>query len=92
VASEPAAEIPVRLQPRASREEIVGERDGVLLVRVTAPPVGGAANQALCKLLARRLGVAKGRVRIARGQRARDKTVTVQGMEPRDAWRALDLS
>ena len=47
------AQLRVRLQPRASRSEIVGERDGALVVRVTAPPVDGKANAALCALLAR---------------------------------------
>ena len=56
-----ACEIAVRLQPRARANEIVGERDGVLLVRVTAPPVDGRANDALCRLIAKRarLGVSQ---------------------------------
>ena len=47
------------MQPRAARDEIVGDRDGILIVRLTAPPVEGRANQALCRLLASRLGVAR---------------------------------
>ena len=43
----------VRLQPRARGDEIVGERAGALLVRVSAPPLDGRANQALCRLLAK---------------------------------------
>jgi uncharacterized protein len=50
------AELRVRLQPGASRSEIAGERDGAILVRVTAPPVEGRANEALRKLIAKRLG------------------------------------
>jgi uncharacterized protein YggU (UPF0235/DUF167 family) len=50
-------ELRVRLQPRARREEIVGSRDGMLVVRVTEPPVDGRANAALCRLIARTLGV-----------------------------------
>lgn len=76
-----AARIPVRLQPRASRDEIVGLRDGVLVVRVTAPPVDGRANGALCKLIARRAGVAPSRVSVVRGERSRDKLVQVEGVE-----------
>lgn len=72
--------ISVRLVPRAAREEVAGEREGALLVRVTAPPVEGAANRALRKLLARRLGVAQGAVEIAAGQRSRTKTVRVAGL------------
>jgi uncharacterized protein len=67
----------VRLQPRAHRDEIVGERDGVLVVRVTAPPVGGKANEALCRLVAKHVGVAPSRVSIVRGHRSRDKVVRV---------------
>jgi uncharacterized protein (TIGR00251 family) len=76
-----AARIAVRLQPRASRDEIVGLRDGVLVVRVTAPPVDGRANGALCKLIARRAGVAASRVSVVRGERSRDKLVQVEGVE-----------
>src|SRR5271166_1032315 len=47
-------EIVVRLQPRARANEVVGERDGALLVRVTAAPVDGRANEALCRLIAKR--------------------------------------
>ena len=73
--------LPVRLQPRASRDEIVGVRDGALVVRVTAPPVGGAANVALCRLIAKRAGVAPSRVSVIRGERSRDKQVHVEGTD-----------
>ena len=72
----------VRLTPRASRDEIVGYSEGVLRVKVTAPPVDGKANAALCKLLAKRLGVAPSRVRIERGAKARTKLVSVEGADP----------
>ena len=74
------AEIEVRVIPRARREEIAGERDGRLVVRLTAPPVEGAANRALCRLLARRAGVPASRVSIVRGQSSRDKLVRVDGV------------
>jgi uncharacterized protein len=83
------AELRVRLQPGASRSEIAGERDGAILIRVTAPPVEGRANEALRKLIAKRVGVAKGRVTIARGQRARDKLVWIDGVEEGAAREAL---
>jgi uncharacterized protein (TIGR00251 family) len=72
----------VRVQPRASREAILGERDGVLRVRLTAPPVEGAANEALRRLLAKALGTAPSAVEILRGQRGRDKQVLVAGVSP----------
>jgi hypothetical protein len=74
------AEIRVRLQPRARAEEIVGERGGALVVRVTAPALEGRANAALCTLIARRAGVARGAVEVVRGAHARDKVVRVQGV------------
>ena len=57
----------MRLQPRASRSEITGERDGALVVRVTAPPVDGRANAALCALLAGTAGVDEAALRSALG-------------------------
>jgi uncharacterized protein (TIGR00251 family) len=86
--SEPAV-VRVRLQPRASANEVVGERDGVLVVRVTAPPVAGKANEALRALVAKRLGVAKGRVQVVRGAKGRDKVVEVHGLATREARRRL---
>jgi uncharacterized protein (TIGR00251 family) len=84
-----ACDIAVRLQPRASADEIVGERDGVLLVRVRAPPAEGRANAALCRLIAKRLRVAAGRVEVIRGARAREKLVRVWGLDARQVGDAL---
>ena len=82
-----SAQVAVRLQPRASRDAIVGMSDGVLAVRVSAPPVDGRANAALCKLLARAAGVAPSKVTVVRGERSRDKVVRVEGVTP-EALRA----
>jgi uncharacterized protein len=76
--------VEIRLQPRAPRDEIAGERGGRLVVRVTAPPVEGAANAAMRKLIAKRAGVAPARVRIIHGERGRDKTVSVDGVSEED--------
>jgi hypothetical protein len=73
--------IEVRLTPRASRDEVVGMRSGVLRVRVTAPPVDGKANEALRRLIAKRLGLAKGRVTIERGERGRLKLLRIEGAD-----------
>jgi uncharacterized protein (TIGR00251 family) len=75
------ARIAVRLQPRSRYDEVVGVRDGVLVVRVTAPPLEGRANRALCALLAKRLRVAPSRVTVVRGEHSRDKLVEVDGIE-----------
>jgi len=78
------ATLRVRLVPRAARDEVAGERDGALVVRVTAPPVEGAANAALARLLARRLGLAPSSLSVARGERTRDKVLLVSGVTAGD--------
>ncbi len=70
----------VRVQPRASRDSLSGERLGALVVRLTAPPVEGRANQALARLLAAALGVPPSAVRVLRGETGRDKLVAVAGL------------
>ncbi len=75
-----ACEIAVRLQPRARANEIVRERDGVLVVRVTAPPLDGRANEALCRLIAKRARVGVRSVSVIRGAGARAKVVRVEGL------------
>jgi uncharacterized protein YggU (UPF0235/DUF167 family) len=84
----------VRLTPRGGRDAIdgVGE-DGVLRVRVAAPPVDGAANEALCRLLARALDVAPADVRIVGGASARRKLVEADADPARvaAAWPGLAL-
>jgi uncharacterized protein YggU (UPF0235/DUF167 family) len=86
------ARIEVRLQPRASRDELLGLRNGVLQARVCAAPVDGEANAALCRLIARRAGVAPSRVEVIRGERARLKLVRVAGLDQRGLAKALGLT
>lgn len=69
--------IRVRVQPKASRESIVGEAEGRIRIALTAPPVEGEANAALVAFLARTLGVPKRKVAIVTGTRGREKTVRV---------------
>ena len=69
----------VRVQPRASRTATAGVRDGALVVRLTAPPVEGEANEALVALLASCLKAPKSAVRILSGARGRTKRVAVRG-------------
>ena len=74
-----SALLPVRVQPRASKDEVVGWDGTTLRVRVTAAPVDGEANQALLSLLARAFRVPRSAVTLVRGSHARDKLVSVQG-------------
>ncbi len=79
------ARITVRVQPKASSNEIVGYDDsGVLRVRVTAPPADGAANRALIVTLAAALGVPKSGIIVVRGDTARVKQVEIAGLTDAD--------
>lgn len=69
----------VRVQPRASCNEILGEWQGALRVRLAAPPVDDRANEALCRLLAERLKVPLSAVTLLRGARNRTKHIEVRG-------------
>ena len=73
------AAVTVRVTPRAGRSAIAGERDGVLLVRLAAAPVDGAANEALVAVIADALGVPKRDVAIVAGARGRTKRLLVAG-------------
>ncbi len=80
----------VRVKPRSRRDEIAGRSgDGAWEIRVQAPPVKGAANESCRRLLARALDVAPSRIRIERGEGARRKKVSVEGLEPDEACRRL---
>jgi len=70
----------VRIIPRAGKSEIGGLRDDAVVVRVSAPPVEGAANEALTELLAEALGVARRAVRIVSGEKSRRKRVAIAGV------------
>ena len=72
--------IDVRVTPRASRSGLAGMRDGVLLLRLHAPPVDGAANAEVVDLLAKLLGVPRRAVTIVTGGRNRLKRVRVDGV------------
>jgi uncharacterized protein (TIGR00251 family) len=70
----------LRVQPRASRDEVAGLYGDRLKLRVTAPPVDGAANEHVCRFLARLFGVPPSRVRLLQGMTGRDKLVALDGV------------
>jgi uncharacterized protein (TIGR00251 family) len=84
--------IDVRVIPRAGRSGIAGTRDGALLVRLTAPPVEGAANSELIEVLATALGVAKRAVTLASGERSRQKRMRVAGISVSEVVSRLSIS
>ena len=69
----------LRVQPRASRDEVAGVHGDRLKLRISAPPVDGAANRHLCRYVADLFGVPASSVRLVRGENGRDKTVEVTG-------------
>jgi uncharacterized protein YggU (UPF0235/DUF167 family) len=77
----PSTLLSVRLTPRAARERLAAGPDDGFVAHVTAPPVEGAANEALCRLVAKAAGVAPSRVSVVRGQRGRRKLVRVDGLD-----------
>lgn len=83
-------DIDVRVIPRAGRSGVAGIRDGRLLVRLAAPPVEGAANDALIELIAERLECPRRAVRIVSGEKSRTKRVAVDGVRANDAMRRLN--
>jgi uncharacterized protein (TIGR00251 family) len=79
----------LRVTPRASADRVDGPRDGRLRVRVTAAPADGAANLAVCRLLAKRVGAARSDVSLVRGAKGREKTVEIAGVDAGEVRRAL---
>ena len=77
---EARARIAVRIAPRASRESIGATLGGEVIVRVTAPPVDGRANEALIRLLAKRLKVGRRSVAVVQGRHSRRKVVEIRGL------------
>lgn len=74
------ARLNIRVKPRSSVSEVVGLEGGALVVKVSAPPVDGLANRAVCELVADLVGVGKSSVTVERGERSRDKVITVEGL------------
>ena len=84
-----SANLGIRVQPMASRNEIVVKADGNVRVYVTFPSNHGKANEAVMDLLAGRLWVAKSRIRILRGHRASSKVLFIEGLDDRQVMDAL---
>ena len=80
MAREQSARITVRVQPNAKRTELVRFEDGVLYLKIAAPPVKGKANAVLLAFLSDILGISKSRLSIDKGATSRMKIITVEGM------------
>ena len=82
----------LRVQPKASRNEVVGPHGDQIRLRLTAPPVEGAANEALVRFLAEQLGVERSAVKIVAGLGSRSKVVEVGSLAVSEAARRLGLA
>ena len=84
-----SARFAVHVQPRAHRTEVVGLHGAAVKIRLAAPPVDGAANEALRRYIAERLCVPRAAVRVVAGAASRDKWVEVDGLSADEARRVL---
>ncbi len=83
--------LPVKVTPNAGRSEITGLIEGVLEVRVVAPPVAGRANRELIVLLSKALGVSKSYIGIVSGRTSRRKVIEVAGLTRQEILKRLSL-
>jgi uncharacterized protein (TIGR00251 family) len=87
--SERQAKISLRVYPNAARNEVVGFNEGVLRVKVAAPPVKGKANKELIAFLNQKLGVGKGSLTIIKGHTSRNKVIAIDGLSQEEIARRL---
>jgi len=81
----------VKVTPNANRNEIIAFSNGVLQVRIAAPPVKGKANKELTDFLSKTLGVRKSSISIVKGQTSRNKVIAIEGMSREDIIKRLSL-
>jgi uncharacterized protein (TIGR00251 family) len=89
-AHEAGVRLRVHVKPRTSRNAVLGVRGGALEVAVTAPPVEGAANEAVVEAVAAYFGVPRRRVTLLSGATSRTKRLAVEGLTPADVLERLD--
>jgi len=87
----PPVRLNVYIQPGASKTELAGKHDGLLKIRLAAPPVENAANRALVEFIAQRLGIAKRAVRLVQGGASRRKVLEVDGVTAEQIATTLGL-
>jgi len=86
---EDSCTLKVRVQPKASRNQVDGFEDGTLRLRVTAPPTEGKANAGVIALMAKTLGVSQSRLEIVRGHGSRDKVVAIDTLSEQEVHRRI---
>ena len=85
-------EISLRVYPNAARNQIAGFSDGILQVKIAAPPVRGKANKELVAFLSRVLGIGKSYIAILQGHTSRNKVITIDGLSREDIMKRLSPS
>ncbi|MBC7076104.1 MAG: YggU family protein [Syntrophomonadaceae bacterium] len=86
---EDGIKLEVKVQPRSSKNQIIGEYEGALKIKLTAAPVEGEANQALIKFLADLLSIPKRNVVLVKGESSRNKTVIVKGINKEELLKKI---
>ena len=81
----------IRVKPRSGKDEIIDIKEGALCVRVTAPPVEGAANEACRKLLSKILGISKTSITIQKGETSPKKLIHCLNITPREIRAKIPL-
>jgi uncharacterized protein (TIGR00251 family) len=81
----------VQVQPRSSRNQVVGEQDGRLKIKLTAPPVEGEANQALINFLAHLLELPRRNIKLLKGESSRHKLIEISGLNAEALLEKLNL-
>ena len=92
MSSQGRARLRVRVNPRSSRNQVTGWEDGILSVKLTAPPVEGTANKACIEFLADLLSVKKSQVTLVSGATGRDKVFEIEGVSQAEMCRRLERS
>ncbi len=81
----------MHVHPSATRNEVVGFADGVLQIKVAAPPVKGKANSSLLAFLSKTLRVSKSSLTIIKGHTSRSKIISVAGLDPEEIKQLLSF-
>ena len=81
----------LKVTPNAARSMITGDKDGVLQVKIAAPPIKGKANRELVALLSRSLGVSKSAISIVKGETSRSKVLIIGGLSGKEISERLSL-
>lgn len=84
--------VDVRVKPRGRSSELLGWERGRLAIRLAAPPVDGKANRALIELFCRQLRVGRSQVTVLSGEKSKDKTLEIGGLEPAELLERLKLT